>query len=96
MATRTRLSDDERLYLISLVEADNNLTGNQAKDALVGKPLKRLLEKLGDTRYHAEMSREIDFKPVNCKHCDRSFKSGAGLSRHMASLNLTNPRKEEQ
>ena len=85
MSHRTRLNDDERLYLISLVEKDNNLNDNQAKDALVGKPIKRLLAKLGDTRYHSEKLREVEFKPVACEHCDRLFKSGAGLSRHMAS-----------
>lgn len=85
MSHRTRLSDDERLYLISLVETDNNLLGNQAKDALVGKPIKRLLAKLGDTRYHEEKLRDIEFKPSECTYCGRAIRSGAGLSRHIAS-----------
>lgn len=95
MSSRTRLSDDERLYLISLVETDNNLSGNQAKDALIGKPIKRLLAKLGDTRYHEEKLRTIELTEVECPHCERVVKSGAGLSRHIshahkAQLSTTN------
>lgn len=85
MSHRTRMTDDERLYIISLIEADNNLLGNQAKDALIGKLIKRLLEKLGDTRYHHEKLREVQFKPSDCPYCERTLRSGAGLSRHLAS-----------
>lgn len=84
MSTRTRISDSERLYLISLVEADNNLT-NGAKAELVGEPIRRLLKKLGDTAYHIEKKRLVEFKSVECPYCGRITKSGAGLNRHIIS-----------
>lgn len=80
-----RLSDEERLYLISLVELDNNLTDNNLKMALIGRPIKRLLQKLGDTTYHEGKARIIEFKEMECPECKRVMKSGAGLSRHVAS-----------
>jgi len=87
MNHRTRFNDTERLYLISLVEADNNIKDNEAKSALIGKPIRRLLSKLGDTRHHPEMARaRRQFREVVCEHCDRTFKSGAGLTRHLASV----------
>jgi len=85
MNHRTRLNDEERLYLISLVEADNNIKDNDAKAAFIGEPIRRLLSKLGDTTRHPEMSRARKFKEVVCEECSRTFKSGAGLSRHLAS-----------
>jgi len=85
MSQRVRLTDDERLYLMSLVETDNNITSDSAKLALLGRPIKRLLTKLGDTTYHEGKARIIDNKFVECPYCGRLMKSGAGLSRHTSS-----------
>lgn len=85
MNKRIRLTDDERLYLMSLIETDNNITGNTAKAALLGKPIKRLLTKLGDTKYHEGKARIIFYKNVECPFCSLVCKSGAGLSRHTSS-----------
>ncbi len=91
MSRRTRLTDEERLYLISLVESDNNLTTNNMKMALIGRPIKRLLEKLGDTTYHGSKSRIINFKEKACPYCERVLQSGAGLSRHVSSAHKNPP-----
>lgn len=77
---RIRLDDDERVYIIDLIEENNRLQGS-----LMSLSIRRLLKKLGDDSQSPQMARvrrDFESKPCPVIGCDFVAKSGAGLSRH--------------
>jgi len=86
---RIRLDDDERVYIIDLIEENNRLQGS-----LMSLSIRRLLGKLGDDSPHpqkARLRRDFEEKPCTVSGCEFVAKSGGGLSRHVAFRH-----KEEQ
>lgn len=86
---RIRLDDDERVYIIDLIEDNNKLQGS-----LISLSIRRLLQKLGDDTYQAgkaRLRRDFEEKPCFFEDCTFIAKSGAGLSRHVASKHKPNP-----
>lgn len=79
---RIRLDDDERIYIIDLIEENNRLQGS-----LMSLSIRRLLKKLGDDSQNPKMARvrrDFEEKPCTVGTCEFVAKSGAGLSRHVA------------
>ena len=79
---RIRLDDDERVYLIDLVNENNRLHGS-----LMSLSIRRLLAKLGDDTHYPNKARVKSFseRPCTIDGCNFIAKSGAGLNRHIVS-----------
>lgn len=80
---RIRLDDDERVYILDLIKENNKLQGS-----LMSLSIRRLLARLGDDTYQpskARVRKDFSEKPCNFEGCTFIAKSGAGLSRHVAS-----------
>lgn len=79
---RIRLDDDERVYIIDLIQENNKIQGS-----LMSLSIRRLLGKLGDDTHYdakARVIRNFAEKPCSYEECSFIAKSGAGLSRHIA------------
>lgn len=93
MGQRIRLDEDERVYLIDLVNENIKLQG-----ALVSLPIRKLLKKLGDDAVQPSKRRKIPVKHFACKEdgCDKVAKSAAGLTRHTTTMHLREPTDKEK
>lgn len=88
MGQRIRLDEDERVYLIDLVNENIKHQG-----ALVSLSIRKLLKKLGDDSIQQSKARKILSKQFQCleDNCGKVVKGGAGISRHTTAAHHRPP-----
>lgn len=87
---RMRLDDDERIYIIDLINENTKIQGS-----LISLSIRKLLKKLGDDTPYPQMARSAPKHPMPCQYCDFVARNGAGLSRHIAYRHSDNRQTKE-
>jgi hypothetical protein len=93
MGNRIRLDDDERIYLIDLVNENTKLQG-----ALVSLSIRKLLRKLGDDSIQISKARKVPNKSFKCHQngCTKVVRSASGLNRHTTAAHHRAPTESEK